>query len=122
MFNKNSFKSFKSQFSFEDRFSESKRVMEKYSNRIPIICEKLSSKADLPDIDKTKYLVPNDLTVGQFVYIIRNRMKLPPEEALFLLISNNIFSSSTLMGTLYNFYKDADGFLYIQYCKENTFG
>jgi GABA(A) receptor-associated protein len=112
--------SFKNKFSFEKRFSESKKVLEKYSDRIPIICERSSS--DLPNIDKIKYLVPLDLTVGQFLYIIRNRINLKPEEALFLIISNNIFSSSIMIGTLYDFYKDADGFLYVKYCKENTFG
>jgi GABA(A) receptor-associated protein len=110
------------QYSFENRFNESKKVLFKYPNRIPIICEKASSKSDLPNIDKIKYLVPIDLTLGQFVFIIRNRMKLRPEEAIFLLISNNIFSTSTMVGTLYDIYKDQDGFLYIQYCKENTFG
>ena len=114
--------SFKMQYSFENRFNESKKVLFKYPNRIPIICEKASSKSDLPNIDKIKYLVPIDLTLGQFVFIIRNRMKLRPEEAIFLLISNNIFSTSTMVGTLYDIYKDQDGFLYIQYCKENTFG
>jgi GABA(A) receptor-associated protein len=118
----NSNKSFKALYTFEERYSESKRVLEKHVYRIPIICEKATNKNNLPSLDKSKYLVPMDLTIGQFIYIIRSRMKFPPEEAIFLLISQNIFSSSTLMGTLYDLYKDPDGFLYVQYCKENTFG
>jgi len=31
----------------------------------------LSSHSSLPLIDKKKFLVPADLTVGQFVYVIR---------------------------------------------------
>ena len=31
-----------------------------------VICEK-ADKSDIPDIDKKKYLVPADLTVGQFM-------------------------------------------------------
>jgi GABA(A) receptor-associated protein len=114
--------SFKKQYPFEKRFNESKRVLEQYTNKIPIICEKSNSQSNLPEIDKIKYLVPIDFNVGQFIYIIRNRMKLRSEEALFLIIGNNIFSSSTMLGPLYDCYKDKDGFLYIQYCKENTFG
>ena len=38
------------------------------------------------DIDKNKFLVPKDLTLGQFVYVIRKRMKLPPEKAIFVFI------------------------------------
>jgi GABA(A) receptor-associated protein len=33
-------------------------------------------KSDIATIDKKKYLVPADLTVGQFVYVIRKRIKL----------------------------------------------
>jgi len=119
MFN-DSHKSFKTLYSFEDRFAESRRVLNKHPYRIPVICEKANN--NLPSLDKSKYLVPIDLTLGQFVYIIRARMRLPPEQALFLLISQNMFSTSTNMGSLYDLYKDPDGFLYIQYCKENTFG
>ena len=31
-----------------------------------------------------RYLVPSDLTVGQFVYVIRKRIKLSPEKAIFI--------------------------------------
>jgi GABA(A) receptor-associated protein len=46
------------------------RIRAKYPDRIPVICEK-ALKSNLEDIDKKKYLVPSDLTVGQFVYVIR---------------------------------------------------
>lgn len=38
-------------------------------------------------IDKKKYLVPADLTVGQFVYVIRKRIKLSPEKAIFIFVN-----------------------------------
>ena len=113
--------SFKIKYSFEHRFSESQRVLHLYPDRIPIICEK-SNQLHLPDIDKSKYLVPWDLTIGQFIYVIRQRLHLKPEEAIFLFIGNTMSSSSTIIGELYSYYKDPDGFLYIQYSKENTFG
>ena len=49
-------------------------------------------------------------------------MKLPPEMALFIFVNNTIPSSSTLMSNLYSQYKDPDGFLYLTYSGENTFG
>lgn len=36
----------------------------------------------------SRYLVPADLTVGQFVYVVRKRTKLSPEEAIFILLKN----------------------------------
>lgn len=35
-----------------------------------------------------RYLVPSDLTVGQFVYVIRKRIKLSPEKAIFIFVKN----------------------------------
>ena len=35
-----------------------------------------------------RYLVPIDLTVGQFVYVIRKRIKLNAEKAIFIFVDN----------------------------------
>ena len=35
----------------------SNRILEKYPERVPVICEKLGN--DLPDLDRYKFLVPN---------------------------------------------------------------
>jgi GABA(A) receptor-associated protein len=76
-------------FNAEKRKSEAERIRAKYPDRVPVICEK-ADRSDIPDIDKKKYLVPADLTVGQFHYVIRKRIQLAPEKALFLFCSNTI--------------------------------
>jgi len=113
--------SYKQRYSIERRLSESTKILEKYPDRIPVICEKAKGQ-DLPHINKIKYLVPSDLSVAQFVCVIRNRMKLPPEFALFCLVDGNMPSSNSTIGDLYEEYKYTDGFLYMEYTKENTFG
>ena len=35
-----------------------------------------------------RYLVPADLTVGQFVYVIRKRIRVSPEKAIFMFVKN----------------------------------
>ena len=35
-----------------------------------------------------RYLVPVNFTVGQFVYLIRMRIKLAPEKAIFVFVNN----------------------------------
>merc|ERR1712227_775360 len=112
---------FKQEHPLERRKSEAERIRAKYPDRIPVICEK-SDRSDIPDIDKKKYLVPADLTVGQFIYVIRKRIKLPPERAIFIFINNVIPPTAHLMSTIYEEQKDEDGFLYITYSGENTFG
>jgi len=37
-----------------------------------------------------RYLVPADLTVGQFVYVIRKRIKLSSEKAIFIFVKNGL--------------------------------
>lgn len=70
----------------EKRKAEADRIRQKYPDRIPVICEKVA-KSDIPTIDKKKYLVPADLTVGQFVYVIRKRIKLSSEKAIFMFVN-----------------------------------
>jgi len=97
------------------------RILAKYPDRIPVIVEK-SPRSDAPDIDKKKFLVPSDITVGKFVYEIRKHMQLSPEKAIFLFVNNVLPPTAELMSRIYKDYKDEDGFLYITYSGENTFG
>ena len=113
---------FKSRISFEDRKDESTRILKKYDDRIPIICEKSNTNDSMPTIDKIKYLVPADLSIGQFMYVIRKRLTLKPEQAIFLFIDNTLPPASELISSIYTKYKDEDGFLYVKYSGENTFG
>lgn len=83
----------------EKRKSEAERIRAKYPDRVPVICEK-ADRSDIPDIDKKKYLVPADLTVGQFHYVIRKRIQLAPEKALFLFCSNTIPPNGKCEGSI----------------------
>lgn len=106
---------------FEDRCKESNKIREKYPDRIPVIVDR-RDKSNIPDIDKHKFLIPNDLTVGQFVYVIRKRIKIAPEKAIFVFINNVLPPTAALLSQIYDEHKDEDGFLYIVYSGENTFG
>lgn len=85
-----------------------------------MICEKVE-KSDIATIDKKKYLVPADLTVGQFVYVIRKRIKLSPEKAIFIFVDEVLPPTAALMSSIYEEHKDEDGFLYITYVLLHTF-
>ena len=111
---------FKKQYSLECRKKESTKIREKYPDRIPIIVERNNNK--IVSIDKKKFLVPNEITIGQFLYIIRKRINLGNTHALFLFINNKIPPTNGLISEIYNNEKDTDGFLYITYSGENTFG
>jgi len=116
--------SYKSRIPFEHRRKEAEKIREQYNDRLPVIVEKspLGGKS-LPDIDKKKYLVPEDLTVAQFLYVIRKRLKIESNQAIFLFCNNNTLPvTSKSMQSRYDEQKDEDGFLYMYYCAESTFG
>ena len=97
---------FKQNHTFAKRKEESKRIKEKYPDRVPIICERAST--NIPDIDRKKYLVPNDLTLANFMYVIRKRIKLDPEKSIYLFVNDTIAPCSSLMMTLYDKHADHD--------------
>ncbi|KAM1258224.1 hypothetical protein ACFX13_038587 [Malus domestica] len=112
---------FKQEHDLEKRRAEAARIRDKYPDRIPVIVEKVE-RSDIPNIDKKKYLVPADLTVGQFVYVIRKRIKLSAEKAIFIFVDNVLPPTGAIMSAIYEEKKDEDGFLYVTYSGENTFG
>lgn len=112
---------FKQRYLYEERVKESTRVRTKYPDRVPVICEK-TARSSMSEIDKNKYLVPMDLTIGQFVYVVRKRLKLPSEKAIFLFVGGTMKSTSTQLQEAYDEHKDNDGFLYVTYSDENVFG
>lgn len=92
-----------------------------FPGRVPVIVEK-AARSDVPEIDKQKFLVPGDLTLGQLCFVLRKRLSLPPEKGLFLFIGSSLPTTGALLREIYAASADADGFLYVQYSGESTFG
>ena len=113
---------FEGKYTFEQRLKESTRIVERYPDKVPIICEKYKRDKSLYTIDKNKFLAGGDLTMGQFIYVIRKRIKMKPEEGLYLFIDNTLLPNTELLSNIYKKYKHTDGFLYILFSLENTFG
>ena len=108
----------------EQRLNEASIIKSKYPDRIPVYVHR-SEQANriISDIDKNKYLVPNELSVGQFMNVIRKRLGMNNHSIALFFITNNIIPKMNIqMETLYNEQKEEDGFLYILYTGENTFG
>ncbi|XP_039065939.1 gamma-aminobutyric acid receptor-associated protein-like 2 isoform X1 [Hibiscus syriacus] len=100
---------------------------------------------------RKKYLVPADVNVGQFVYVVRKRIKLSPEKAILIFVKNILpptgesnlvdppllfnfdvyhfakrcnanIGAAAMLSSIYEENKDEDGFLYMTYNNKNTFG
>jgi GABA(A) receptor-associated protein len=104
------------------RRNECDKIRKQFPDKIPIICEK-DPKSKIQEIDKTKYLVPMDLTVGQFSLMIRKRVEIAKEDAFYLLVDGkHSIIGDSLISEIYDKYKSEDGFLYIAYASEVTWG
>jgi hypothetical protein len=71
------------------------------------------------------FFFANYFQSGWTVYFedsVRKRLSIKPEIALFLFINGTIPPSAEFIQTIYERYKDEDGFLYVTYSFENTFG
>ncbi|KAJ6318092.1 hypothetical protein OIU76_013606 [Salix suchowensis] len=68
------------------------------------------------------YLVPRDMTIGQFIHILSSRLELTPGKALFIFVKNTLPQTASRMDSIYESYKEDDGFLYMCYSSEKTFG
>ena len=142
---------YKHEHSLEQRRFESERIRRRYPDRIPVIVQpcsfsSISSSSILSNslfrsfsssssssschdwtlerLENEKFLVPSELSFGQFAYNIRRRLRLRAEHALFFYIGSygkQPMLSST-MDILYNEHKDTDGFLYVCYADEKVFG
>lgn len=119
---KSKVKPFRKRYSLAERQERCRTIRMKFPTRIPVIVEKQAG-SDVPDLDKFQFLVPSDLTMGQFGYVIRKRLTLSPEKAIFLFCKNSIPPTSSLMSVIYERFQDKqDGLLYVTYAGENTFG
>ncbi|XP_029626352.1 microtubule-associated proteins 1A/1B light chain 3C-like isoform X2 [Salmo trutta] len=53
-------------------------------------------------LDKTKFLVPFELTLGQFLCLLRSKIDLESTQAMYLLVSERSMSCmSSSMGEVY---------------------
>ncbi|XP_043552736.1 microtubule-associated proteins 1A/1B light chain 3C-like [Chiloscyllium plagiosum] len=114
---------FKHRKAFAARKEESTFIRSKYPQKIPVIVERYPGEKHLKQLDKTKFLVPQDVIVSHFITIIRNRLALTPNQAFYLVVKNKSLSNMyATIAELDQEYMDSDGFLYISYASQEMFG
>ena len=112
---------FRDTMSFQELQSKAAEIREKHPDRIPMIFERVL-KSDVPLSDKKKFLVPKDLTMGQVAYMLRRRIQLPADKAIFIYVNRELASSNALISDLDRQHCDPTGFLFFEYSGESTFG
>lgn len=122
---------FKDKNDIEERKDQYERLIASHpvDVRVPVICEPLrNSKFDTTSTKTIKLLCSSGMTVGGLQTILRRRIpSLKSHEALFLLVGEEkgtaMACAGDLLSDIYNRYRnEEDGFLYVTYSPENTFG
>ncbi|KAF1740681.1 hypothetical protein MXB_1332 [Myxobolus squamalis] len=54
--------------------------------------------------------------------MLRQKMNINENQAIFLFVGNTIPELSAIMDNIHHKYKDSDGFLYMSYTGEETYG
>lgn len=111
----------KSEFNQDEKLiikKEVELIKAKYPHHIPILI-----RSNKIHFTQYKYLVNEEVTISEFMMILKKKIKLNSYEAIYLFINNTIPKGSTSLNNLYKSYKDLEiDMLIITVCKENTFG
>jgi hypothetical protein len=102
------------------RMEQTAQAKSKYYPRLPLIIDRYSPHD--PRISQHKYLIGPEIQFSEFMILLRKRIQLKPCQALFLFNKNTMVSMNDTIGNYYHLFSDKDGFLYIIYSIENTFG
>ena len=111
----------------KERKDEFEKLLQtdKAKDKLPIICEPgKGSKFDKEDMKPLKLLCHRQMKMSKLHFSIRQRIKhLNKYEGIFLLVGNTVPPINDTVGNIYNLHKNKDdGFLYINFTPETTFG
>jgi hypothetical protein len=113
---------YKNENSLEKRKENFRNIKENHPNEIPIICEK-SKDSKINKIIKTRYLLKEEFKFAYFMKLIKAKLELKEDEALFFFIDGKYsLTGQETIKEVYNRYKSDDGFLYVLYGEEKFFG
>lgn len=125
----------KRKYSLDERKDITRKILEKYEDKCPIYLsldkEILSNINPIFKKNVNRYIVTSNLTMTQFLSVLRKKINFSQNESLTLFIEiyndkkiiNSVLAPlSSTVETIYNNYKDEDGFLYLKVVKENVFG
>lgn len=119
---------------FDARRRMADKALEQHSEKRPLVVDRHASAnpLTLPAPRNVKFLVPEALTVAAFLRVLRRQLgegddddddALLPHQALYLYTDGGaLCMCSSTISNVYERYRNQDGFLYLSYMSENTFG
>lgn len=114
---------------YSTRKEDSRKLINRHPGRVPIIIAPYKDST-LPSPKEHKFLVPLDMTLVQFMEVIRRRINLNQTQAIFMFADSisekkrisTLIPSGETFANIYEQHKDMDGFLYLVYSEDAVFG
>lgn len=118
----------------EKRMNDIKKIKEKYPDKLPLFVSKYNIYGKITKHCYIKFLMQNDMTIGNLMYILKKRLKLSENDSVYFYVvyydakrENKVkkyilCEFTNIISEIYNKYVDIDGMLYLTYCFENSFG
>lgn len=104
------------------------RMVSTFPDRVPVLVQRVQRRDNpMPDITKHKFLVPKDVTVNEFLWALRVRYMPPIKKGMAFnwhvgMRHMAFVPSSDPIQRMHDQHKSADGFLYVTFSAEPTFG
>lgn len=102
--------------------AKARDVAQKHPTKIIVVVHR--SAGTVLKLRRRKFVVPCEVTLSEFVCIVRKHSALMPSEAFFLFekTSRRMVSGSSTIQELALRHVDGDRILHMEYCTENAFG
>lgn len=115
---------YKGSTDLQQRIFETNKIREKYPQKYPIIVQRSPKDTLLHDLDNHKFLVPYDMVLTDFTNIIRRKLvEVNESQSVFFYVGcGKLMKLNDTISQIYDVHHDEDGYLYIYYQGENTFG
>lgn len=112
---------FTSSLSLEKRKEMSSNAKDNNPGYIPVI---IANAKNTPGISKNKLMIEGNSKFREFILSVKNLIPdLKPEQNIFFYFSgSSLIKNDQKLFDIYEKYKHQDGFLYVVYACENTFG
>lgn len=114
---------YQNKFTYIERVQKSNKLLQEFPNNVPVIIERYPRETLLPRIQNRQFLVPKEVTVAYLINILKSRLGRYSRHSIWLYAGNTVLQCRfSTIAEIYNKYRSLDGFLYLQYSGEETFG
>lgn len=103
-----------------ERKADAQKLLLKNPLKVPIVIQMSKQAQSLLGIPKSKYLVPNTMTLGSLMAMLRTRFSIKDTQALYFFVDGKLYVPGTVIADLRK--HSEDGFVVIDLMLENTFG